>query len=345
MMTSLSAPALVVSLALALAGGVSAKDPLLGVKLASGASATVLVGTELIQGLDSRKSMTVALCGRSSCCRVQISGYYNGHPGQVDTLLQDYNNLNSIGSYSWVQRETDSLKLASWLPENDTMVLAVSNNHQVLTVAMADGLFGRSSRSVTLQCRPDETQLLVESSNVGSNRIQDKDKVAMRGPVLSSSEQVTLTMALGSRCNGYSGYSLVVGLCTDNECATVVITTPNSASSGNLAFGSGITRSNNPNDDSYVTYQETPGSGTWSVASYDFSVAFHPDGLLQVWLKPDTVAQVPLPAGWDTGAGLELKALHGCGSFSYSKEVSGTKSRRNLPKPIFPTPIRVSSQL
>ncbi|XP_026288696.2 uncharacterized protein LOC113213753 isoform X2 [Frankliniella occidentalis] len=324
--------------------GVASKDPLLGINLASGASATVNIGTDLLPGLTSNANVFVGLCGRSTCCVVRLSGYYNGHPGRVDTILSDYNSLFSPSYWSYVQQETDNTKLSYWLPENDTAVLTVSNNHQTFKVQMADGLFGRSSRSVTVQCRPDETQLLVQSAGVGSHQIfnREAEPKQLRGPMLTSGDQVTLSVRVPA--SGYSA-SLYVGLCTDHECATVVISTPSSAGSGNLAFGSGITVSNNPTDDFSVTYQSTPGREAWSSSEYDFSVALHPDGLLQVWMRTDTVAQVPLPDGWSgLSQGLVLKAQHSYGTLSYSREVSGTKSRSELPAPRFPAPISFSAK-
>lgn len=324
--------------------GVASKDSLLGIHLPSGERYLINGGTKLLDGRGPTEgpAVSVGLCGRSSCCVLRINGFYNGHAGKADAILVDHNNLLSNGSSRLVQKDPDPRKLPLWLVEgsdNDYMVMYVANNNQAMTVTLADTPCQKKYRDLTVQCRPDETQLFVQSTGVGYALINlgAGRKEWLWGPTLSAGDQVTLTMRVAS--SRYTS-SLYVGLCWWYECATVVIATPASAGTGNLAFGSGFTVSNNPNDDFSVTYQDLPREEVWAEGEYDFTVAFHPAGLLQVWLRPDTVAQVPM-LPWK-GYSLELKALHPYGTFSYSRQQKN--SLRAFPAARFAAPIRVSSK-
>ncbi|XP_034231413.1 uncharacterized protein LOC117639650 [Thrips palmi] len=268
--------------------------------------------------------VSVALCGGNTCCGHCISGLADKVPSSSYTFKTAGNNLPRSGT----SQQTFS-GVGEWLAKN--ISLEVEKHGRLL------GLWpsGRPEMKRWIECFSNETHLLVQSTRMGStNAWLPSGEPALLGPVLQPGERGVLRMAqVAGRTNLWS--YLVVGLCGQQTCATVRIAAPYINATGTpMDYGTVFTTTNNP-EDSWRTFIDSPSTFSttlWSESAYDFVVALHPDGFLQVWQEADrdTVAEVPVPAEAGDAAPV-LKVLSPTGNVAYTSQ--GVNLRHTLPPP------------
>ncbi|KAJ1523206.1 hypothetical protein ONE63_001093 [Megalurothrips usitatus] len=266
--------------------------------------------------------VTVALCGPTTCCGHLVQGLDDTWPGTGYAVKIKGNTVRGR-----VQSYAESFSgVSTWLSNNS---IEVEKHNQLLGVWPA----GRPELKRWIECFSNETNIVVAGLNsLGSVNVQADSggNSWTLGPVLQSGERVLVGL---SKNYYYSGV-LSVGLCGRKSCASVQIGAPRTTSGGVLAYGSGITKTNSPDDSFGTTIHPSSSynSNAWSDLAYNFSVALHPDGFLQVWQPedPNNVAEVPVPE--DVLQQPTLKVLSTNGNVAYISQGTLLRCKKKTKK-------------
>lgn len=262
--------------------------------------------------------MTVAVCGPTSCCGHVLRGLDDSWQPLGYTFKVTSNTL--LGN-AYTQQSYGGLSL--WLSKN---TIDVEKHNQLFAVWPT----GKPEFKRWIECFPNETNVVVGSSGfLRSVNILDDNSLQPLGPVLQSGEHVVVRLNLVPFYGQPT--QLTVGLCGQHTCAVVIIREPRTKRGGTMKYSSGIIENSNDPSASFTTQIHSPttiNGAAWTDASYNISVALHPDGFLQVW-QDEQVAEVPVPD--DVLRQPTLKVLSNIGNLAYTS--LGVQAKGDLPTP------------